>query len=85
MTAVEVTFAPGEVSAPHRHAKSAFILAYVLEGTIRNQIEGEPAKIYHAGESWYEDPGAHHVMAVNMSKTKPAKILGRLLGGLGGQ
>lgn len=75
MIAVEVSFAPGELSAAHRHAKSAFILAYVLEGTIRNQIEGEPAKVYHVGDSWYEDPGAHHIMATNMSKTKPAKIL----------
>ncbi len=75
MIAVEVTLAPGQASDPHRHAKSAFIMAYVLSGVIRNQIEGEPAKTYHAGESWYEDPGAHHIQAVNLSKTKPAKLL----------
>jgi quercetin dioxygenase-like cupin family protein len=75
MIAVEVTFAPGQVSPPHRHAKSAFIFAYVLSGTIRSQIAGQPAKVYHAGESWFEDPGAHHIQAVNMSKTKPAKLL----------
>ncbi len=75
MIAVEVTLAPGQVSDPHRHAKSAFIMAYVLSGVIRNQIAGEPAKIYRAGETWYEDPGAHHIQAVNMSKTKPAKLL----------
>lgn len=73
--AVEVTLAPGQVSVPHRHAKSAFIMAYVLSGTIRNQIEGEPAKVYRAGETWMEAPGAHHVQAVNLSKTKPAKLL----------
>ena len=75
MIAVEVTFAPGESSAPHRHAKSAFILAYVLSGSIRSQVEGQPAKVYHAGDTWFEDPGAHHIQAANMSKTEPAKLL----------
>ena len=73
--AVEVTLAPGQVSVPHRHANSAFIMAYVLAGTIRNQIEGEPAKVYRAGETWMEAPGAHHIQAVNLSKTKPARLL----------
>jgi len=75
MIAVEVTFAPGQVSPPHRHAKSACIFAYVLSGAIRSQVEGQPAKVYHAGEFWFEDPGAHHIQAANMSKTKPAKLL----------
>lgn len=75
MIAVEVQLAPGQSGAAHRHAKSAFIMAYVLSGTIKNQIAGEPAKIYHAGDTWYEVPGAHHVMALNMSKTKPATLL----------
>jgi quercetin dioxygenase-like cupin family protein len=75
LIAVEVSFPPGSVSAPHHHANSAVIYAYVLSGTIRSQVEGEPARTYHAGESWYEAPGAHHVLAQNMSATKPAKLL----------
>ena len=72
---VEVSFPPGTVSAPHHHANSAFIYAYVLSGTIRSQVEGEPARTYHAGESWYEAPGAHHLLARNMSAIEPAKLL----------
>jgi quercetin dioxygenase-like cupin family protein len=75
MIAVEVKLAPGEITKPHRHAKSAFIYAYVLEGIVRSQLEGEPAKTYHVGESWFENPGAHHVLAQNLSKTKTAKLL----------
>jgi quercetin dioxygenase-like cupin family protein len=75
MIAVEVTLAPGEHAAPHRHAASAFIMAYVLSGNIRNQVAGEPARDYGPGDTWKEDPGAHHVMAVNLSKTKEAKLL----------
>jgi quercetin dioxygenase-like cupin family protein len=75
MIAVEVTLAPGENAASHRHAKSAFIMAYVLSGIIENQIAGQPAKIYRPSDTWFEVPGDHHVMARNMSKTRPAKLL----------
>ncbi len=75
MIAVEVTLAPGQVSVPHHHAKSAFIMAYVLSGTIRSQVEGEPARDYSAGETWLELPGAHHIQAENLSKTEPARLL----------
>lgn len=75
LVAVEVSFAPGEVSKPHHHARSAFIYAYVLSGTIRSQVEGEPARDYRAGESWYEAPGAHHIQAQNMSTSQPASLL----------
>jgi len=73
--AVEVTYPPGGKSVPHRHASSAFIVAYVLSGQIRSQVEGEPAKVYQPGQSWTEQPGAHHVVSENASKSKPAKLL----------
>jgi quercetin dioxygenase-like cupin family protein len=75
LVSVEVSFVPGEVSRPHHHAPSAFIYVYVLSGTIRSQLEGEPAHDYHAGDSWYEAPGAHHVQARNLSASQPAKLL----------
>jgi quercetin dioxygenase-like cupin family protein len=48
---VVVTYPPGAKSAAHHHARSAFIYAYVLTGTIRSQVGDEPAKVYNAGES----------------------------------
>lgn len=75
LTAVVVSYAAGAASPPHHHAPSAFIYAYVLEGAIRSQVNGEPARIYHAGESWYEAPGAHHRISANASKTRPARLL----------
>ncbi|WP_394844896.1 cupin domain-containing protein [Pendulispora brunnea] len=75
LIAVEVTYAPGGTSTPHHHANSSFIYAYVVSGTIRSQVEGEPARDFHAGESWYELPGAHHLESKNMSTTEPAKLL----------
>ncbi len=67
LTAVEVTYAPGGASMPHRHAQSAFIYAYVVSGRIVSQVAGEPERTYSAGETWYEMPGAHHVVSRNAS------------------
>jgi len=75
ITAAVVSYPPGGKSVAHRHAPSAFIVAYVLSGEIRSQVEGEPAKVYKPGQSWHEAPGAHHVISENASKTKPAKLL----------
>lgn len=72
---VEVTYAPGEKSNPHRHARSAFIYGYVISGTIRTQVEGKPAQTLKAGESFYELPGDHHILGENASQTEPARFL----------
>jgi len=73
--AVTVDYPPGGKSKPHHHAPSAFIFAYVVSGAIRSQVEGEPVKVYKAGESWRELPGAHHVVSENASATEPARLL----------
>jgi quercetin dioxygenase-like cupin family protein len=75
LEAVTVSYPPGAKSGPHHHAKSAFIMAYVISGAIRSQVEGEPARVYHAGETWSEAPGAHHTISENASATEPAELL----------
>jgi quercetin dioxygenase-like cupin family protein len=75
LLAAEVLFPPGAASPPHTHPKSAFIYAYVLSGEIISAVDDEKPRIYRAGESWHEDPGAHHLVTRNASKTKPAKLL----------
>jgi quercetin dioxygenase-like cupin family protein len=73
--AAEVLFPPGDASPPHTHPKSAFIYAYVLSGEIISAVDDEKPRVYRTGESWHEAPGAHHRVASNASKTKPAKLL----------
>ncbi len=75
LEAVTVSYPPGAKSGAHHHAKSAFIMAYVISGEIRSQVEGEPARVYHAGETWSEAPGAHHTISENASTTEPAELL----------
>jgi quercetin dioxygenase-like cupin family protein len=72
---VLVEYGPGGYSPSHRHAKSAFIYATVIEGEIRSKINDGPEKTYRTGENWTELPGAHHQVSANASKKKPAKIL----------
>jgi quercetin dioxygenase-like cupin family protein len=75
LKAVTVSYPPGAKSEAHHHAQSAFIMAYVISGAIRSQVEGEPARVYHAGETWSEAPGAHHTISENASATEPAELL----------
>lgn len=75
LVAVEVAYPPGAASRPHTHAKSAFIYAYVVAGAIESQVDDGPARVYTAGQSFYEAPGAHHRVSRNASKTAPAKLL----------
>jgi quercetin dioxygenase-like cupin family protein len=75
LEAVTVSYPPGAKSGAHHHAKSAFIMAYVISGVIRSQLESEPARVYHAGETWSEAPGAHHMVSENASATEPAELL----------
>ena len=74
-----VDYPPGASLTPHRHARSAFIYAYVLSGEIRSQVDGEPARVYRAGETWFESPGAYHRVSANASDTEPARLLAVLI------
>src|SRR5262245_1904790 len=59
LSAVLVTYAPGGKSPAHHHAGSVF--AYVLSGEIRSEVTPDgPAKVYKAGESFFEAPGSSH-------------------------
>ena len=82
LTAIGVVFPPGAASVPHRHG-NAFLYAYVLEGAVRSQIEGQPAHLYKTGESWTEKPGDHHVLTENASSTETARLLVVFIGDTG--
>lgn len=75
MVAVVVTYPPGGKSTPHHHAGSAFIYAHVLSGAIRSQVDDESAKVYSAGDGFYEVPGSHHRISENASDKEPASLL----------
>jgi quercetin dioxygenase-like cupin family protein len=75
MTGVLVEYGPGASSPPHHHTKEGSVVAYVLEGAIRSKVNDGPEKVYRAGESWLEPPGAAHAVSANASATEPASLL----------
>ena len=75
MTAVLVEYAPGASTPPHRHTSQGSVVAYVLEGAIRSQVNDGPETVFQAGESWLEPPGAAHSVSANASATDPARLL----------
>ena len=74
LTGVLVKYAPGARSPSHAHAGSVY--AYVLSGKIRseNSVTG-PAKVYEAGEGFFEPPGSTHTISENASDTEAASLL----------
>lgn len=75
LVSILVDYPPGARSVPHRHARSAFIYAYVLSGEIRSAVNDEPARVYREGEWWFEGLGALHRVSANNSKARPARLL----------
>ena len=72
-TALTVQLPPGKVAAPHQH--EAFVFVYLLEGSVRSQLDSETPVDYAAGESWTERPGTVHSLTQNLSETEVAKLL----------
>ena len=73
VTVLEVTYAPGASSAPHRHPCP--VVGYVVRGAVRMRVAGEAEGIYRAGESFYEAPNGVHVVSANASREEPATFL----------
>jgi quercetin dioxygenase-like cupin family protein len=69
----EVRYGPGEASPTHSH--TCAVIGYVVEGSLRSQVKGEPEMIYKAGESFYEAPNGVHLVSANASSTEPAKFV----------
>lgn len=73
LSLVEVRYGPGAASPPHRHPCA--VVGYVIEGALRTQVAGQTEAIYHAGESFYEEPNAQHIVSANASQEKPVRFL----------
>jgi quercetin dioxygenase-like cupin family protein len=74
---LEVRYGPGEASSPHSHPCA--VVGYVVKGSLRTQVKGEPEVIYKAGESFYEAPNDVHLVSANASSTEPAKFVAYLI------
>ena len=76
-TMVEVTLAPGEVEAAHRHPGPAF--GYVLEDEYEWAIDDDKPKIFKAGDTFYEPTGCLHSVGRNPSKKDKTRFIAIVL------
>jgi quercetin dioxygenase-like cupin family protein len=73
VTIVRVSYGPGGFSGAHRHAGS--VTAYITKGEIRSQLAGGPVETFKVGQSFFEPPGATHLVSANASNTEPAELI----------
>jgi quercetin dioxygenase-like cupin family protein len=73
VTIVRVFYGPGGFTPPHRHAGS--VTAYITKGEIRSQLGGGPVETFKVGQSFFEPPGATHMVSANASITEPAELI----------
>jgi quercetin dioxygenase-like cupin family protein len=73
LSLVEVTYPPGTSSPPHLHANG--VMAFVVSGTVISKVGDGPEQIFHAGDAWWEPPGAIHRVSRNASSTEPETLL----------
>lgn len=76
-TMVDVTLAPGEVEAPHRHPGPAF--GYILEGEYEWGIDDNKPQIFKTGDTFYEPTGCLHGIGRNPSKKEQTRFIAIVL------
>ena len=76
-TTVEVTLAPGQVEAAHRHPGPAF--GYVLEGEYEWAVDDNKPKIFKAGDTFYEPTGCLHLVGRNPSQKNKERFIAIVL------
>jgi len=70
---VLTTFPPGVAAPGHHHPSVGH--NFILEGTAESQYEGEELKVFTAGDSYQDKPGARHVIFRNPDLTRPLRYL----------
>ena len=74
-----LTIRPGApASRPHTH--SGFVLGYVIEGDYLFAINNETPRVVHAGEIFYEPPGATHTTHASAQPDQTVKLLAIVIG-----
>jgi quercetin dioxygenase-like cupin family protein len=70
---IEVKYPPGKGSPPHLHANG--VMAFVVSGAIASKVGDGPKRVFHAGDAWWEPPGAIHRVSRNASNVEAARLL----------
>ena len=83
ITIVRVFYGPGGFTRAHRHAGS--VTATITKGEIRSQLAGGAVETFKVGQSFFEPPGAVHLVSANASNTEPAELMAVFVADVGAQ
>ena len=64
---------PGASAPPHVHP--GMVTGYVETGVLEFQIKGEPLLKLKAGDTFFEPPGSHHMVARNPDPATKAVVI----------
>lgn len=64
---------PGAASPAHAHP--GMVTGYVQSGDLEFQLKGQPLQNLKAGDTFFEAPGSHHLVARNPGKTVTTIII----------
>jgi quercetin dioxygenase-like cupin family protein len=76
---VRLDFQPGMITPLHLHKMP--VLTYIEKGEFLVEIEGQPARHYHQGESVLEPANTRILHYDNVSQTEPATAIATYLAG----
>lgn len=69
----QIDFAPSQATGLHDHPCP--VVGYIAKGSVTFQVEGEPAKILHAGDVFFEPPNKRMLHFDNSSDTDPMTFI----------
>ena len=81
LVVVELKYAPNSRPAstadqhPRGHHHPGSVYVHVTHGAVRLAVAGQPVQVVQAGGSFFEPPGAHHIINENASATEPARAI----------
>ena len=69
----EITFSPKQQTGRHQHPIP--VMGYIASGSVLFQVEGQPSKILHTGDAFYEPANTTIVHFDNQSATDSLKFV----------
>ncbi|RYD76801.1 MAG: cupin domain-containing protein, partial [Verrucomicrobiaceae bacterium] len=63
ISVLRIEIQPGASASPHVHR--GMLTGYVETGKLEFQLKGEALKALKAGDTFFEPPGSHHMVARN--------------------
>jgi quercetin dioxygenase-like cupin family protein len=77
ITTLLVKYPPRAFTPKHFHG--GVVNVYVLKGTVRSEVSGQPVGDFAPGQTFFEPLGAIHLFAENPSATEPAELLATII------